>query len=175
MLKKIALALALAVAGVLLYAASKPDSFTVQRSRVIAASPEKLFPLINDTRAFNTWNPFLRKDPTAPMRYEGPPAGPGAAYAWDSATLGAGRMEVTEAAAPSRVAMRLDFDKPMKASNRVEFTLQPQGAQTLVTWKMSGPMPYLSKLMTTFFDLDKMVGGDFESGLANLKVEAEKG
>lgn len=83
-------------------------------------------------------------------------------------------MEIVEATAPSRVAMRLDFEKPMKGSNRVEFRLQPKGTQTEVTWAMSGPMPYLSKLITTFVDMDKMVGADFEAGLANLKAAAEK-
>jgi hypothetical protein len=83
-------------------------------------------------------------------------------------------MLITEAVAPSRVAMKLDFSRPMTTSNRVQFTLVPQGAQTQVTWAMSGPMPYLSKLMTTFMPIDQMIGPDFEAGLVNLKTEAEK-
>lgn len=175
MFKMISLLAVLAVAGLLIYAGSKPDSFSIQRSASIAAPPDRLFALINDTKAFNTWNPYALKDPTIKLRYDGAPSGPGAAYAWESDSVGAGRMEIVEAAAPNRVAMRLAFEKPMKTTNRIEFTLQPQGAQTQVTWAMSGPMPYLSKLMTTFFSMEKMVGPDFEAGLANLKAAAEKG
>jgi hypothetical protein len=175
MLKTLLIVIVAAVAGLLIYAATKPDSFSVQRSATVAAAPDKLFGLINDTKAFNTWNPYARKDPAMKLRYEGPANGPGAAYAWDSESVGVGRMEVIESTPPRKVAMRLVFDKPMKATNRVEFTLEPQGAQTRVTWAMTGPMPYLSKLMTTFFDMDKMVGTDFEAGLTNLKAAAERG
>jgi uncharacterized protein YndB with AHSA1/START domain len=174
MFKKALLVIGLAVAVLLIHAATKPDSFTIQRSASIAAPPDRLFALIHATQPFNTWNPYARKDPTMKLRYEGPASGPGAAYAWDSENAGAGRMEVIEASAPTRVAMRLDFERPMKATNRVDFTLEPQGAQTKVTWAMSGPMPYISKLMTTFFDMDKMVGDDFAAGLANLKAAAER-
>ncbi len=123
----VATVVAIAIAGLLIYAATKPDHFTVQRSLTIAASADKLFALINDVKAFNGWNPYARKDPAIKLRYEGAASGPGAAYAWDSESVGAGRMEVVEAAAPTRVAMRLDFEKPMQASNRVEFRLVPQG------------------------------------------------
>jgi uncharacterized protein YndB with AHSA1/START domain len=178
MLKKILGVIVLAIAAVLIYAATKPDTFTLQRSASIAAPPEKLYPLINDVKAFNTWNPYALKDPASKMAYEGPASGVGAAYSWDSEQLGAGRMEITEAAAPNRVQAKLEFKRPFATTNRVEFTLQPQstqsGAQTQVTWAMSGPMPYLSKLMTTFVSMDRMVGSDFEAGLANLKALAEK-
>ncbi len=149
-LLSVAAVLGVAIAGVLIYAATKPDTFSVQRSAVIAAPPDKLFGLINEPKAFNTWNPYARKDPQVKLRYEGATSGPGAAYAWESESLGVGRMEVVESAAPTRVAMRLEFEKPMRAKNRVDFTLLPQGATTQVTWAMSGPMPYISKLFTTF-------------------------
>jgi uncharacterized protein YndB with AHSA1/START domain len=174
MLKTILLIIATAVAAVLLYAAARPDSFSLQRSTTISAPPQKIHALINDVKAFNTWNPFALKDPAIKLRYEGAPGGPGAAYAWESEVVGVGRMEIVEAAAPSRVVMRLDFEKPMKGSNRVEFRLQPMGTRTEVTWAMSGPMPYRSKLITTFVSMDRMVGADFEAGLANLKAAAEK-
>lgn len=175
MLKTLLGAVVLVVAGVLIYAATRPDSFAIQRSASIAAPPDKLFALINDVKAFNTWNPYALKDPAIKLRYEGAAAGPGAAYAWESEKVGVGRMQIVEAVPAQRVAMQLAFEKPMKATNRVEFTLQPEGAATRVTWGMSGPMPYLSKLMTTFFSMEKMVGPDFEAGLANLKAAAEKG
>jgi len=174
MVKKILLVIVLAIAAVLIYAATQPDRFSVQRSASIAAPPEKIYPLIADVKAFNTWNPWVRKEPTSKLTYEGAASGVGSAYTWDGEQLGAGRMLITEAVAPSRVAMKLDFVRPMTTTNRVEFTLLPQGAQTQVTWAMSGPMPYLSKLMTTFMPIDKMIGPDFEAGLANLKTEAEK-
>jgi len=174
MLKKVLGVIVLAVAAVLIYAATKPDTFTLQRSAAIAAPPEKIFPLINDVKAFNTWNPWALKDPASKMNYEGAASGVGASYSWDSEQLGAGRMEITEAAAPNKVQAKLEFKRPFATTNRVEFTLQPQGAQTQVTWAMSGPMPYLSKLMTTFVSMERMVGPDFEAGLANLKALAEK-
>jgi len=174
MIKKVLGVIALAIVAVLIYAATKPDTFTLQRSASIAAPPDKLYPLIADVKAFNTWNPWARKDPATKMAYEGPASGVGAAYSWDSEQLGAGRMQITEATPSSRVAARLEFKRPFETTNRVEFTLQSQGTQTQVTWAMSGPMPYLSKLMTTFVSMDKMVGSDFEAGLANLKTVAEK-
>ena len=173
MLKIVLGLVGLALLAVLVYAATKPDSFTLQRSISVAAPPDKVFALISDMKAFNTWNPFARKDPAQKLSYEGPAGGVGAAYAWEGPVVGKGRMEVVETLPPTRVAMRLDFEKPMQARNQAVFTLEPQGAQTRVTWAMNGPMPYLSKLMTIFYSMDKMVGGDFEAGLANLKAAAE--
>lgn len=173
MLKMVLGVVGLALLAVLVYAATKPDSFTLQRSISVAAPPDKLFALINDMRAFNTWNPFARKDPAQVLSYEGPAAGVGAAYTWEGPVVGKGRMEVLETVPHTRLAMRLDFEKPMQARNQVVFSLEPQGAQTRVTWAMSGPMPYLSKLVTTFYSMDKMVGGDFEAGLSYLKAAAE--
>lgn len=174
MWKTLLVVLLVAVAGLLGYAATRPDSFVIQRSTTIAAPPEKVFGLIADLHAFNTWNPWARKDPTTKMAYEGPASGPGAAYSWNSEALGQGRMQVVEAVPSRLVAARLEFVKPMAAVNRVEFGLQPEGGGTRVTWAMSGAMPYVSKLMTIFFSMEKMVGPDFEAGLANLKEAAEK-
>jgi uncharacterized protein YndB with AHSA1/START domain len=174
MLSTIVIIVVLFVAAVLLYAATRPDTFALQRSASIAAPPEKVFALISDLKAFNTWNPFALKEPTAEIHYEGAAAGPGAAYSWKGKAMGAGRLEVVEAVAPAKVVLRLYFRKPMQATNRVEFTLVPQGAHaTQVTWAMTGPMPYLSKLMTMFVSMDKMMGGEFEAGLANLKAVAQ--
>lgn len=175
MWKTLLILVLVAVAALLGYAATRPDSFVIQRSTTISAPPERVFGLINDLHAFNTWNPWARKDPTAKMHYEGPASGPGAAYAWNSEALGQGRMQIVEAVPAHLVAARLEFVKPMASVNRVEFTLQPEGGATRVTWAMSGPMPFVSKLMTIFFSMEKMVGPDFEAGLANLKAAAEKG
>jgi uncharacterized protein YndB with AHSA1/START domain len=175
MVKTVLGVIALAIAALLIYAATQPDTFSIQRSASIAAPPERLFALISDVKAFNTWNPFASKDPAIQLGYEGAASGVGAAYTWQSNEVGAGRMEIIEAVAPSRLAMRLAFTKPFATTNRVEFTLQPQGTQTQVTWAMTGPMPYLSKLICTFVSMEGMVGPDFEAGLANLKAAAEKG
>jgi uncharacterized protein YndB with AHSA1/START domain len=175
MLKTLALVIVVAVAALLLFAATRPDSFSMQRSTTIAAPPDKVFGLINDLKGFNTWNPWALKDPTSKLSYEGSnTVGVGAAYTWQGSSTGVGRMEIIESVAPAKVAARLEFKEPMAATNRVEFTLAPQAGATLVTWTMSGPMPFMSKLMSVFMSFDKMVGPDFEAGLANLKALAEK-
>jgi hypothetical protein len=173
-LKFSALGLALLVGALLAFAATKPDHFRIQRSATLKAPPEKIFPLINDFSRWGAWSPY-EKDPAMKRSFSGPAAGPGAVYAWEgNKDVGQGRMEITQAAAPTLVALKLDFEKPFEAHNRVDFTLKPHGEATEVTWAMQGPMPYLSKVMTVFFDMDRMVGQDFEAGLASLKALAEK-
>lgn len=177
MIKTIALVALAAVALLLAFAATRPGSFRVERSRVIEAPPERVFGLVQDLRRFNTWNPYERKDPGAKGQYSAATAGPGARYAWQGDKVGTGSMEITEATAPSHVGMKLDFVAPFEAHNRVDFTLQPQGEtgqSTRVTWAMHGPVPYLAKIMHLFFDMDRMVGQDFEEGLAFLAAEAAK-
>jgi uncharacterized protein YndB with AHSA1/START domain len=175
MLKAIAFAVVVAVAALLLFAATRPDNFSMQRSTAIAAPPDRVFALINDLKGFNTWNPWALKDPTSKLSYEGSnTVGVGAAYTWQGSSTGAGRMEITESAAPEKITAKLEFKEPMSTTNRVEFKLVPQAGGTTVTWTMSGPMPFLSKLMSVFMSFDKMVGPDFEAGLANLKALAEK-
>lgn len=174
MLKTILLVVAAVIAALLAYAAFRPDSFRLARSTTIAAPPEKVFALINDLRQFNTWNPFARMEPNVALTYDGAGAGVGAAYSWKGDKTGEGRMQITESVPAQRVSAKLDFVKPMEAHNVVDFTVQPQGSGSTVTWAMHGPMPYVSRLMTIFFDMDKTVGRDFEAGLANLKALAEK-
>jgi Polyketide cyclase / dehydrase and lipid transport len=171
----VAIALVLVVAALLAYAATRPDTFRVQRSTGISAPAECIFPLIANLKAMNTWNPFVEPDPAIKLAYSGPDSGKGAANTWSgSSKVGEGRIEVTDAAPSSRVTMRLDMHKPMKAHNAVEFTLQPNGNTTMVTWAMSGRQPFLAKLMTVFIDCDKMVGSQFEKGLGKLKAIAER-
>jgi uncharacterized protein YndB with AHSA1/START domain len=174
MLKTLTFAVALVLAALLGLAATRPDSFTMQRSTTIAAPPEKVFALIDDLKAFNTWNPFALKDPTTKIVYEGAAAGVGAAYTWRGGEAGAGRMTIVESKPATWVAASLAFQEPLATTNRVEFRLVPQGAGTQVTWQMSGPMPFISKLITLFVSFDQMVGRDFETGLARLKALAEK-
>ena len=174
MLKTLLLIVAAAIAALLIYAATKPDAFRIQRSATIAAPPEKVFALINDLRQFNTWNPFAKMEPTVIITYDATSAGVGGAYNWQGEKTGVGRMQITESVPAQRVSAKLDFTKPFEAHNVVDFTVQPQGNGSTVTWAMHGPMPYLNRLMTIFFDMDKTVGKDFEAGLANLKALAEK-
>jgi uncharacterized protein YndB with AHSA1/START domain len=175
MLTTILVIVVIAVAALLAYGAVKPDTFRLSRSATIAAPPDKIFALINDLRMFNTWNPFSKMDPQAVITYDATTTGVGGAYSWQGQKSGAGRMQIAESVAPQRVTAKLDFSKPFEAHNMVDFTVQAQGDKAAtVSWTMHGPMPYLNRLMTIFFDMDKMVGKDFEAGLANLKTLAEK-
>lgn len=171
----IAIVVASGVAGVVVLAATKPDVFQVQRSIRIAAPPEKIFPLINDLHNFGSWSPYEKKDPAMKRTFSGPASGTGAAYEWDGdKNVGKGRMEIADTSPPSKVTINLDMLKPFAASNIVEFTLVPQGDATDVTWAMQGKTPFIAKVVHVFIDMDTMVGGDFATGLTNLKAAAEK-
>ena len=175
MLKTIAIILAVLIAAVLIYAATKPDNFRVERSIGIKAPPEKIFPLINDFHQMSTWSPWEKIDPALQRTCGGAANGKGAVYEWrGNKDIGEGRMEITESSPPSKVLLNLHFIKPFEATNTVEFALEPKGESTTVTQAMYGPSPYLSNLMTIFFSMEKMVGGKYEEGLANLKALAEK-
>ena len=164
----------LAVAGVLAFAATKPDSFAVQRSASIKAPPEKISAVLSDFRAWEAWSPWEKIDPKMMRTYSGEPKGKGAKYAWvGNSEVGEGSMTITEAQA-SRVALDLDFVKPFEGHNKVVFTLAPKGDATEVSWAMNGPSPYITKVIQVFCDMDGMIGKQFEAGLANLKAVTEK-
>lgn len=147
----------------------------MSRSASIDAPPEKIFPLINDIKNFNEWNPFAKQDPTIVISYNGPQSGKGATYSWDSkGKAGKGSLAITDAASPSRVNLRLDMEKPMEGHPNVVFALEPRGAATEVTWTMAGPNPYINRIFSTIFNMDKMIGGTFAAGLSDLKALAEK-
>ena len=169
-----ALAAALiAIGGLLAFAATRPNHFRLERSTVIAAPPETIRPLIADFRAWRDWSPWEGKDPAMKRTLSGAEAGVGAVYGWEgNGQVGTGRMEIVDDA-PRRVAIKLDFLKPFEAHNLAEFTLAPEAAGTRVTWAMSGPQPFVAKLMSLVFSMERMVGPDFEAGLANLKRRAE--
>jgi hypothetical protein len=165
---------AVIIAAVLAYAATQPDRFKVQRATTIKASADKIFPLINDMHTFNTWNPFDKKDPNIKGSYSGPASGKGASYAFESSKSGTGNIEIVDTAPPSRVTMRLTMIKPLQADNRVDFTLEPQGDTTRVTWAMDGEVPFVGKVLHLIINMDKMVGQEFDAGLADLKALTEK-
>lgn len=161
------------IAVLLIYAATRPDSFRLERSTTIKAPAEKIHALIDDFHNWPSWSPWEGKDPAMKRTYSGAPKGKGTIYDWDgNKNVGLGRMEITDSA-PAKIVIKLDFFKPFEAHNFAEFTLTPQGESTQVTWAMHGPSPYLSKLMTIFCSMDRMVGKDFEAGLAKMKAEAE--
>jgi hypothetical protein len=163
-----------ALGGVLAYATTKPDVFRVERSITVNAPPEKIHPLINDFRAWRDWSPYEDREPDLKRTYSQPASGKGAVYSWDGEKMGAGRMEILDAPAPSRVTIKLDFYRPFEASNTAEFVMAPSSGGTRVTWAMSGPNMYIGKVMSVFMDIDKMVGTDFEVGLQKLKERAER-
>jgi carbon monoxide dehydrogenase subunit G len=165
--------LLLAIGAVLLLAVRQPDTFRVQRSTLVAAPADRIFPLIADLRQMNSWNPFVQRDPQIKGSYSGPAAGTGATYVFEGKQAGSGSLRITATAVPTKVAMTLDMSAPMAAHNDVLFTLEPEGGATRVNWTMQGPSPFLGKVMGVVFNMDKMVGGAFEEGLAELKLRAE--
>jgi hypothetical protein len=175
MLKIIGLGVVLVVGIVLAVAATRPNDFRVQRSASIKAPPEKIFPHIDDLHAFNTWNPFNKKDPNVKGSYSGAASGPGSAYAFEgNKDVGRGRIEITDSRPASEVRMNLHILAPMEGRSVVEFTLHPKGDSTSVSWAIHGPMPYLSKVFSLFCDMDAMIGKEFENGLADLKTIVER-
>jgi len=175
MIKIIAIMVVVLIAAVFIYAATKPDTFRVERAASIKAPPEKIFALINDLHSMQTWSAWEKVDPGMKRTHSGAASGKGAVYEWEgNKEIGQGRMEIIESSPPSRVTIRMDFIKPFAAQNTVEFTLQADGDSTLVTQAIFGPSPYISKLMGLVCSMDKMIGGKFEESLAELKTIAEK-
>jgi uncharacterized protein YndB with AHSA1/START domain len=171
----IILVVAIIVVAVLVIAARRPNSFAVQRSLTMRAAAAAIYPLIADFREWPRWSPWERLDPAMKRTLSGAERGTGAVYAWEgSSKVGAGRMEIRDVAPPSKVVIQLDFIKPFEGHNVTEFALVPQGDATDVQWTMRGPATFVMKLMGVFTDLDRMIGRDFERGLANLKAEVEK-
>lgn len=175
MLKKIALAVLAIIVLILGMAAMKPDTFSVKRVVTIKAPPEKIAPLVTDFHQWASWSPWEALDPAMKRTFSGAPAGKGAVYEWEgNKQVGKGRMEILDAATPAKTVIKLDFLKPFESHNVTEFTLVPQGEMTQVSWDMTGPMPFISKIMSVFSSMDAMIGKDFDKGLANMKAAAEK-
>ena len=174
MLTIILIVAVIAIAAVLVYATTRPDNFTVQRSIAINAPPAKIHPLINDFSHWRAWSPYETKDPAMKREFSPATVGEGATYAWQgNKEVGHGSMRIAEST-PFCIAIQLDFLKPFEAHNVAEFTLQPQGHSTTVTWAMRGSPSFVCKVMGLFFNMDRMIGTDFEAGLINLKTAAEQ-
>ncbi len=172
------LVIAVAIVALLAYANARPDKFRYERSIRIAAPILQVAEQIDDFRQWQQWSPWERIDPSLQRTFSGADAGVGAVYEWTgTGKAGSGRMEIVEmrtGSAGGLITIKLDFVKPFKASNTAEFLMTPTDAGTDLTWSMFGPSPFISKLMGVFMDFDKMVGKDFEAGLAALKRNAEQ-
>ena len=173
-MKRILLVLLVAIVLFLGYAATRPDTFHVERSVSIAAPAAAIYPHLVDFHRWEAWSPWEKLDPAMTREFGGTEGAVGATYAWaGNSKVGKGKMTLTEAAPASRLAIRLDFLEPFASTSVATFALSPEGAGTRVTWTMDGDQNFLAKVVCIFMDMDKMVGGDFEKGFASLKQVTE--
>jgi hypothetical protein len=174
MLKKILIALAVIVIVFVAVVALQPSEFRVARTATISAPAPAVFAQVNDFHNWNAWSPWAKLDPAMKQTYEGAPAGTGAISTWTgNKDVGEGRMTITESRPSELVRIKLEFVKPFRATNTAEFTFKPEGDQTIVTWSMAGKNNFMAKAFGLFMNMDKMIGGDFEKALANLKSATE--
>lgn len=174
MFKYIGMGLLLVIAVILVVAATRPDTFRMERSIVINAPPDKVFAILSDFHQWTEWSPWEKLDPAMTRKYSGPSSGKGAVYAWQgNSQVGEGQCAITEVFPSSKILMQLDYVKPFKAHNLVEFRLQPSSTGTQVTWALSGRNNYVAKLMSMLFT-ERMLGKMFDQGLMNLKTLAEQ-
>jgi uncharacterized protein YndB with AHSA1/START domain len=162
------------VAGSAVVVARRPSEFRVSRMATIAAPASVVFAQVNDFRKWAAWSPYEKRDPAMRKTYEGAPAGTGAVYAWSgNKEVGEGRSTITESRPNELIRMRLEFEKPFKATSTAEFAFKPEGDRTAVTWSLTGRHNFVMKAMCLFMNMDRMVGGDFEQGLADMKSLVE--
>jgi uncharacterized protein YndB with AHSA1/START domain len=174
MFVEIALGVLAVSALLLILIAARPANFRVERSAVIDAPSEAVFALLNDFHQWGKWSPYEKRDPNMKRTYHGPPAGAGSVYAWaGNAQIGEGRMTITESTPRERIAIRIEFFKPWKATNAVEFALTPIGNGVSIRWAMTGQKNFMCKAFSLFMSMDRMIGDDYEKGLAELKRQAE--
>jgi hypothetical protein len=179
MIKKILLlALVVIVVGIAIFAvvvAMQPSHYQVQRSATMNAPPAVVFNQVNDFHKWDAWSPWAKLDPNMKTTHEGPPSGTGAVYSWTgNSDVGEGKMTITDSKPGDLVKIKLDFIKPFAATSDTVFTFKPQGNQTAVTWTMDGENNFIGKAFCLFMNMDKMVGADFEKGLAQMKAVSEK-
>jgi hypothetical protein len=176
MLKKVLLGIAVVVVALLGLVALQPASFSVSRSTTIGTAPAAVFAQVNDFHNWDTWSPWAKRDPAMKKTFAGAESGTGAIYTWaGNNEVGEGRMTITESKPAEAVRIQLEFIKPFRAENVTEFSFAPDGSGTAVKWTMSGRNNFLGKFISLFMNMDKMVGGDFETGLKQLKAVVEGG
>jgi uncharacterized protein YndB with AHSA1/START domain len=174
MLKKILIVLALIIIVFLVVVALQPADFQVSRAATIAAPPATVFAQVNDFHKWAAWSPWEKLDPDIQRNYSGEPAGEGAAFSWSgNSDIGEGNMTITESRPDELVRLKLEFIKPMAGTSDTEFRFKPEGDGTHVTWTMSGKNGFVGKALCLFMSMDKMIGGQFEEGLASMKQVAE--
>src|SRR5687768_15551722 len=174
MLPIILIVVAAVVVIVLIVVAIQPAEFRVARTALVSAPPAALFEQVNDFHKWEAWNPWGKIDPAMKQTYEGPPAGVGSTYTWSGDNkVGEGRMTITESRPNELVRINLEFIKPFRATNTTEFTLEPRGDQTAVTWSMTGRRNFMMKSMGLFMNMDRMIGSQYEKGLADIKAIVE--
>jgi hypothetical protein len=174
MLKKILIGLAVVVIVFVIIVALQPAHYQVTRSATMSAPPAAVFEQINDFHKWDAWSPWAKLDPAMKTTFEGPPAGTGAIYTWvGNSKVGEGRMTLTESRTNDLIRLKLDFIKPFASTAMNEFNFKPEGDRTAVTWSMTGENNFIGKAFCLFMNMDKMVGGDFEKGLASLKSVTE--
>ena len=174
MLIKVLIGLAVVVVMLVAVVATRPSEFRFARSTTISAPAPAVFAQVNDFHRWEAWNPWAKLDPAMKQAYEGAPAGVGAVYTWaGNHEVGEGRMTVTESRPTDLIRIRLDFLKPFAGTSVAEFTFKPEGDQTAVVWSMTGHNNFIAKALCLFMNMDKMIGGQFEKGLAQMKVAAE--
>jgi len=174
MLKKILIAIAAIVVVFVVVVAIQPSEFRIVRSATISAPAPAVFAQVNDFHNWEAWSPWAKLDPAAKATFEGPSAGTGAIFRWaGNDKIGEGSMTITESRPSDLIRITLEFVKPFAATNTAEFTFEPEGNQTAVTWSMAGKNNFMAKAVSLFMNMDKMVGGKFEEGLANMKSVVE--
>jgi len=174
MLKKILIGLAVVIVVFVIVVATRPSDYRVSRSATIAAPPAAVFPHVNELKKWDPWSPWMKLDPNAKSTFEGSAAGKGAAMSWaGNNEVGEGKMTITESKPNELVHFHLEFYKPMTGTSEAEFTFKPEGNGTTITWSMTGKNNFIAKAMCMFMDMDKMVGGQFEKGLASIKSIVE--
>lgn len=173
-LKKLLVVVLAIVVVFVVVVAMQPDDFRIVRSTTIAAPPAAVFAQVNDFQKWEAWSPWAKLDPNVKNTFEGPAAGTGAIFKWSgNSEVGEGKMTLTESRPHELIKIKLDFVKPFEDTSNVEFTFKPDGDKTVITWNMAGRNNFISKTFCLFMNMDKMVGGQFEQGLANIKSVVE--
>jgi hypothetical protein len=176
MFKKILIVLVVLVIGFVIVVSMRPSDFRVTRSTIIDGSPDAVFAQVNDFHKWEAWNPWGKLDPNSKTSYEGPASGPGAVFHWaGNRKVGEGSMKILESHPSDFIRIQLEFLKPFKGTHTAEFSFKPASNQTAVTWSMFGKNNFIGKAMGLFMDCDKMIGGQFEKGLADMKSVVEAG
>jgi uncharacterized protein YndB with AHSA1/START domain len=174
MMMTLLIVLAVIVIGLVIVIAMQPAEFRVARSTKVSAPPSEVFAQVVDFHKWEAWNPWGKIDPAMQQSYEGAPAGTGAVYLWNgNKEVGAGRMTIIESRPSELIRIKMEFFKPFAGTSTAEFAFKPEGNQTAVTWSMAGENNFMAKAIHLFMNMDKMIGGQFDNGLAQMKAQAE--